>query len=141
MTPQAAYGMPRTVNSALANFTSRQDAGPNPPAGPNNRNFRFSHRGDIIPNLLTKANGRFESQHITPSFLINSDNIRTPTPSDISIVLDDEDVPLNTIDIIGAHRRYINNISACDRLPPVGPILTIRQVEIAFGFERSTYNG
>jgi hypothetical protein len=115
--------MPRTLNPTLATFIGTQEN------GANNRNFRISHRGDIVPNSIPISNPIFPGlayQHFTPSYLITTGNVQTPAANNLNLILNDQDVPLNfeqtllnffnpvnVADLIAAHRQYINNISAC----------------------------
>jgi hypothetical protein len=124
--------MPRTLNPALANFIRTQDN------GTNNRNFRLSHQGDIVPNSIPTTNRLFPGltfQHITPSYFITTNNVQIPTARDVTVIPDDIEVPLNFPDTVfnflnpanvqnlaDSHRFYINSISACTAsiiVPPV----------------------
>jgi hypothetical protein len=121
--------MPRTFNPDLADFVSLQDN------GTNNRNFRLTHRFDIVPNSIFQAEPSVlfpinRNKHISPEYFITTDNLTPPNANDINIISgNDADVDIVVLPqaiipfsadqatTIAAHGFYFNPISQCSSNP------------------------
>jgi hypothetical protein len=129
--------MPRALNPALATFMSNQDVG----TDPTNRNFRITHVEDVIPNSLFKTVFFTFSQHITPSYLITTNDTAKPTANTTEVILTDVDVPVaNPFDVdadLAAHSFYFNNILSCG--PAIEPAATLALYEVEMGFIPSPF--
>jgi hypothetical protein len=120
--------MPRTLNPALARFAGTQDN------NNTNRNFRVTHRGDIIPSAAVPA--FFGFSHISPSYFITTNNVQPPAAKDIIIVTGDVTIGLDG-NPVTAHRMYFNDISACTTNPfPL--TLTVAEFLAAMGVPEGT---
>jgi hypothetical protein len=124
--------MPRVSNPALADFISLQGTVPSK-NGTENRNFRITHKFDVVPNLIPLEYFRVKSRHVSPSYFITTDNIRVPTAGDINIVNGTSDSIVGTLDLtvtLGAHAFYFNLISACSASPFATTITQLGFVDV-----------
>jgi hypothetical protein len=110
--------------------------------GATNRNFRFTHIRDIIPNTITKTVSilgfRTFWQHITPSYLIQTNNTAIPTAKDITIVPTDVDVPVSgkAAVIAEAHAIYFNRVLGCAPTFDPPPTVELFVDEMGFGNDK-----